>query len=352
MTILLRLLTGDPGKGVYYNISDFSGVEENGTAPVDARPACCIITWKATRLKPEIRPITAAVLILALLAVPPAAQGFPETTSGAASEATVRPGETRKSPVLKKALGDFLADTGRIWTSPFRIKARDVAPLFVFAATTTFLIAVDEDIRGGVKTYADSHGWVHDVGSTVTQMGGLGAFATAGLFFGAGLVFKDERARDTGYLAASAMVQSFLVSHALKGLTGRQRPDYGDGADHWAGPVGFFKRYEKANEGLYNSFPSGHASTAFSLATVVAMQYRHRTWVPVLAYTIAAGVSLSRVTEDRHWMSDAVVGALLGHFIARLVVRGHNKRQRLMPVLGCAGRSVTFGFQYVLDPAT
>ncbi|MGZ5555581.1 MAG: hypothetical protein ACXW3H_07515, partial [Candidatus Aminicenantales bacterium] len=53
---------------------------------------------------------------------------------------------------------------------------------------------------------------------------GAAGFATAGAFFGTGLLFKDTRARDTGYLAASAILQSFLVDNVLKGLTGRQRP--------------------------------------------------------------------------------------------------------------------------------
>jgi membrane-associated phospholipid phosphatase len=283
--------------------------------------------------KENVRSATAALIILSLLAVPLAAQGTPG-----------------KSPVLKKAARDFVEDAGRIWSSPFRIKERHIAPLILVTAATAFLIAADENIRDGFKSYTDGHGWVQDVGPVITQMGGLGAAATAGIFFGAGLIFKNERARDTGYLAACAMAQSFLVGHAFKGLTGRRRPFAADGEDHWSGPVGFFKRYDKANYDLYDSFPSGHSAWAFSLATVVAMQYRRQPWAPVLAYTIAAGVGLSRVTMDRHWMSDVFVGAVVGHLVARLVVRSHDRRQRLVPVLGCSGRGITVGFHYNFDP--
>ena len=285
------------------------------------------------RSRENTRSATVALLILALLAVPLAAQETPG-----------------KDPYLKRAARDFIEDTGRIWSSPFRIKERHVGPLIALAAATAFLIAADEDIRDGFKSYSDGHGWVGDVSPVVTQMGSLGAAATAGIFFGAGLIFKDERARDTGYLAACAMAQSFLVEQALKGLTGRQRPDVADGADHWSGPTGFFKRYDPDYDGLYDSVPSGHPATAFSLATVVALQYRRRPWVPILAYTIAAGVGLTRVTMDRHWMSDVFVGAVVGHFVARLVVRSHTRRQRLVPVLGCSGRGITLGFYYSLDP--
>jgi membrane-associated phospholipid phosphatase len=285
------------------------------------------------RSKENTRSATVALLILAILAVPLAAQETPG-----------------KDSYLKRAARDFIEDTGRIWSSPFRIKDRQVGPLIALAATTVFLIAADEDIRGAFQGYVTRHPWVGDVSPVVTQMGSLGAAATAGIFFGAGLIFKDERARDTGYLAACAMAQSFLVEHALKGLTGRQRPYVADGADHWSGPTGFFKRYDPDYHGLYDSFPSGHTATAFSVATVVALQYRHRPWVPILAYTIAAGVGLTRVTMDRHWMSDVFVGAVVGHFVARLVVRSHTRRQRLVPVLGCSGRGITLGFHYNLDP--
>jgi membrane-associated phospholipid phosphatase len=276
---------------------------------------------------------TVVLIILALLAVPLAAQ------------------ETRgKKPGLKQASRDFIEDTGRIWSSPLRIKERHVGPLIFLAATTAFLIAADEDIRGAFQSYGNRHAWVGDVGPAFTKMGSLGAAAAAGLFFGAGMLFKDDRARETGYLAACAMAQSFLVEQALKGLAGRRRPFAADGEDHWAGPAGFFKRYDPDYRGLYDSFPSGHSTIAFSLATVVALQYRHTTWVPILAYTVAAGVGLTRVTLDRHWMSDVVVGAVIGHLVARLVVRSHTRRQRLVPVLGCSGRGITLGFHYNLDP--
>jgi membrane-associated phospholipid phosphatase len=288
---------------------------------------------KMMRSRENTRSATVALLILALLAVPLAAQ----ETHG-------------KKPGLKQAAHDFTEDAGRIWSSPFRIKERHVGPLIALAATTAFLIATDEDIRGAFQGYGDRHPWVDDVGPVITQLGGLGAVATAGLFLGAGLVFKDDRARDTGYLAACAMAQSFIVEHALKGLSGRQRPFIADGTDRWSGPAGFFKRCDSANQGLYDSFPSGHSTWAFSLATVVALQYRHTAWVPVLAYTIAAGVGLTRVTMDRHWMSDVVFGAVIGHLVARLVVRSHFRRQRLVPVLGCSGGGITLGFHYNLDP--
>lgn len=252
---------------------------------------------------------------------------------------------------LKEAGREFLDDAGRIWSSPARIRGKDVLPLLGFAAATTLFIAADESTRSHVHAYADQHAWVGDVSSVVTQMGGWGGFAAAGAFFGAGLIFKDARARDTGYLAASAILQSTLVYTVAKGLTGRQRPFVADGQDHWTGPSAFFRSFDRSQSDRYSSFPSGHSAAAFSLATVVALQYRHTVWVPVLAYTIAGTVGLSRITLDRHWASDVFVGALVGHFVGRLVVRNHERRRRFVPMAACTGRGLVVSLSYDLDPA-
>lgn len=262
----------------------------------------------------------------------------------------VRAVPAQDRPARDGAVKAFLDDAGRIWTAPFRLKEKTVAPLVVLTAATAFLVAGDEDIRDGVKGFADGRPWVGDAASAVTTMGGPGAWAAAGAFYGAGLLFKDERARETGCLAASAMLQTFLVDNVLKGLTGRRRPYYADGEDRWAGPAGFFGRFDPDDKGRYVSFPSGHTATAFALATVVAMRYRDEPWVPVLAYTVAGSVGLSRMALDRHWASDVLVGAVLGHAIARLVVRGHERRRRLVAALACSPRGVALGLSWAPGP--
>jgi membrane-associated phospholipid phosphatase len=277
-----------------------------------------------------------------LAAAPDASQDRPAEAGAAPAKAD--------PPTLKEAGREFLSDAGRIWSSPARIRGKDVLPLLGFAAAAMLLVASDEPIRDGVQTYATKHPWAGDVSSVVSQVGGLGAMGTAAAFYGAGLVLKDARARETGYLAANAIVQTFLVDNFIKHLAGRQRP-FVTGEDHWAGPGAFFKSFEKGQADLYTSFHSGHAATAFSLATVVALQYRHSGWVPVVAYTLAGGVGLSRVVLDKHWASDVFVGALVGHFVGRLVVRNHERRRRLVPMVACTARGFAVSLSYDLDPA-
>jgi membrane-associated phospholipid phosphatase len=235
---------------------------------------------------------------------------------------------------LRSISRDFLKDAGRIWSYPVHIRTRDILPIAGLAALTGFLIGNDEAIHRGFIKYRNAHPWVRGVSPVITQMGSLGAWGTAAVFLGVGLIGGDKKSTETAVLASSAMLQSGLLVAFLKGIFGRQRPFWADGIDHWSGPVGFFKRFGSGQNGRYDSFPGGHSITAFSLATVLAMQYRETVWVPILAYTTATGVALSRVTENKHWLSDTLAGGVLGYIIGRLVIRNHRSRYPTTPPAG------------------
>jgi membrane-associated phospholipid phosphatase len=221
---------------------------------------------------------------------------------------------------------DFLKDAGEIWSYPLHIKKRDILPIAGLAALTGLLIANDEPIFRGFRDYRMGHAWVKAVSPVVTNLGSYGAWGTAGVFLFVGLIAKDDKAVETAALASSAMAQSGILVTFLKGMFGRQRPSWAGAVDHWSGPVGFFTRFQSGQYGKYDSFPGGHSISAFSLATVVALQYQNTVWVPILAYTTATGVALSRLTEGKHWLSDCLVGGAMGHFIGRLVVLNHRSR--------------------------
>jgi hypothetical protein len=66
------------------------------------------------------------------------------------------------------------------------------------------------------------------------------------------------------------------------------------------------------------SFPSGHASSTFALASVL---WRHLGWkAAVPTYTVATYVAMSRLHEDVHFLSDVVFGAAIGIVSGRAVV--------------------------------
>lgn len=63
----------------------------------------------------------------------------------------------------------------------------------------------------------------------------------------------------------------------------------------------------------YNSFPSGHTAMAFTSATLLHKEYGYLSpWVGIAGYTAATITGISRALNNRHWLSDIVVGAGVG----------------------------------------
>ncbi|MDI6851781.1 MAG: phosphatase PAP2 family protein [bacterium] len=82
-----------------------------------------------------------------------------------------------------------------------------------------------------------------------------------------------------------------LFVQATKYITNRERPD---------------GRNNRSN----SSFPSGHAATAFYIASFYSSLHSE---YKVPLYLWAMGVSISRVYLRRHWPSDIIVGAIIGY---------------------------------------
>ena len=111
----------------------------------------------------------------------------------------------------------------------------------------------------------------------------------------------DERARKQAY---RSVIFSGVTVLVLKSIIGKRRPP---------GPI----EYNPFTlDGNYHSFPSGHTSTSFALATTIATHYpeyrRH-------AYSVASLVGISRLFVDAHWLTDVIAGAGLGYASARFV---------------------------------
>ena len=65
----------------------------------------------------------------------------------------------------------------------------------------------------------------------------------------------------------------------------------------------------RPHKGDNNSFPSGHTTTAFSFATVVALEHPQFRYY---SYGLAGLVALSRMNDNQHYLHDVVAGATIG----------------------------------------
>jgi undecaprenyl-diphosphatase len=93
-----------------------------------------------------------------------------------------------------------------------------------------------------------------------------------------------------------------LVSTILKRLVGRSRPVVFD----QAGILGFHPVF---NDFGFESWPSGHTTTAFALCMVIGFLSPRWFWIGLLYAVAVAG---SRLALGAHYPSDAVSGCVLG----------------------------------------
>jgi membrane-associated phospholipid phosphatase len=80
----------------------------------------------------------------------------------------------------------------------------------------------------------------------------------------------------------------------------------------------------RPDTGKKNSFPSGHTAQAFTAATFLSKEYGYKSvWISVGAYTAATTVGVFRMLNNRHWISDILVGAGIGMLSTEFVYRTH-----------------------------
>ncbi len=83
----------------------------------------------------------------------------------------------------------------------------------------------------------------------------------------------------------------------------------------------------RPDTGQKNSFPSGHTAQAFTAATFLAKEYGHKSvWISIGAYTAASTVGVFRLLNNRHWISDVLVGAGIGILSTNLVYHTHRDK--------------------------
>jgi membrane-associated phospholipid phosphatase len=83
-------------------------------------------------------------------------------------------------------------------------------------------------------------------------------------------------------------------------------------------------REQRPDKTTHDSFPSGHATAAFSFASYVGC--RHSLPWGIAAYSLASFVAYSRINDNRHTLSDVVGGATVGTSFGVGVCLAENNR--------------------------
>jgi membrane-associated phospholipid phosphatase len=220
----------------------------------------------------------------------------------------------------RRTMGAFAKNLGRNFVGVF---AKDnLAPFLIGASVTGASSFLDQGVqaRYGQNTdslLANSGSLAGGPSCMLPLMGGL---------FLAGRVSHSGTFRAATYDMAQAFIVNSTYTEIFKRAVGRQRPDMSDN----------------------KSFPSGHASNAFALATVANAHFGAKVGIP--AYLAAGAIGLARVDKNKHNLSDVVAGSALGYIVGRTVVkqdggttRGRKTRFQLVPSAPPSGAGVGAG---------
>jgi len=207
----------------------------------------------------------------------------------------------------------YVTDTREMVTSPGRWSGREWMGAAAVLGVTAGLYAWDQDIQESAQAARDAS--TDRLAAFAGHFGdGTYTLPMLGAFYLWGQTGRDNRARDTAMLGLESFVISGLFTQAIKFTGHRHRPSSGDSSREWDGP-GF--------SGENVSFPSGHATAAFAVMTVVASEYSEHRWVPPVAYGLATLCAWSRVNDNEHWASDVFAGSAIGYFTAKAVLGQH-----------------------------
>jgi membrane-associated phospholipid phosphatase len=219
------------------------------------------------------------------------------------------PGHRENLPVIETAVGEEAADDrddGRRTLELFPenlvrgvggvFSSESLTPLLVGGAAAGLATLLDDEVRDAIADEGDDLANFADDNLGPTGLGVL----TLGLFIG-GRFSDDDRFRAMSYDLGVAALVNLGYTAVLKAAVSRERPN---GSDD-------------------DSFPSGHTSNAFALASVADAHYGKEVGIP--AYLLASLIGASRLRSNAHWLSDVVAGAALGYIVGRSVVRQNNE---------------------------
>lgn len=218
------------------------------------------------------------------------------------------------------------------FTKPFHMVRNDWVKLGGFALGIGAMSLADEPVQQAALKFRYNNRGVVKTGQFITNFGGLYEMYTLAGLGAYGFIFKNQKLKTTTLLATQSYITGAAVESALKFLSGRTRPNYYDplleAEPSFKGPLGNTSHaYDGSRSN--SSFPSGHTTVAFAAATVFAMEYKSKLWVPIVSYTAASLIGMSRITENKHWSTDVLAGAVLGYLSGRQVVNNYHRYAKI-----------------------
>ncbi|CAL2080115.1 phosphatase PAP2 family protein [Tenacibaculum sp. 190524A02b] len=152
-----------------------------------------------------------------------------------------------------------------------------------------FFVVFNSCITFSQKSFIESSGDILQIG--------IPAIALGSTFF---LKQSDK----PHWQFAKAMGTSFVITHSLKRILNKKRPNGGN-----------------------HAFPSGHTSAAFTGAAFIHKRYGWKYGIP--AYLLASYVGYSRIYADKHDIYDVIAGAGLGIISSFIFTKSYLENRKI-----------------------
>ncbi len=227
------------------------------------------------------------------------------------------------APTLAHAQSSQLADardSAVVASRPAWVTKHDVVRAGIAAAAIGVISLADESVaKATQRRWLQQNHTLNNTLDVIQFVGDPGTLVVSGSLFVIGKLTHHPLLASASLRAGESIVASGAVTQMLKLSLGRARPVVTNDQNAYV-----FHGFHGAKEN-FNSFPSGHTTAVFAAATVFSAEihYAHpkaaRFTTPLL-YGLASAVGGARMYNNRHWLSDVVGGALIGHFAGRKIM--------------------------------
>jgi hypothetical protein len=240
----------------------------------------------------------------------------------AATASSIHAGLAAAQSLPKKVFNDFkyaATDVFYLYTFPFHMGSSGALTMGVVTAATGVTLLLDDELDRWIVMHPSSVPMDLIKPFRVDQSPNLEALGSGSLmiqFSGGlyllGLISGSDDLRDAGIGCATAEKSQSMMRAALYKLVSRPRPMIAEGDQYLLDVPG--------GEWEERSFYGGHAANLMTCATFFSHRF-HLSVAEPLMMGLVAGVSLGRVADRAHWLSDSLVGVAVGFFMGRSVAR-------------------------------
>jgi membrane-associated phospholipid phosphatase len=186
---------------------------------------------------------------------------------------------------------------------------------------------IDQAIRVGVQEHLVYPAW----GNTSYYAGYILPAAVAPSVYLVGLLAKEPVVTGAGAASLQSLGVALVAMTFLKIAVGRVYPQ--NGGDPNAPGVLDHPSYAHTFQPFQTAWPlpawpSGHTLGTISVTASLTAYFPDQLWIPLLGYPLGIAIGCGMVDGDRHWASDVIAGALIGHAIGYSIGKAFRRRVR------------------------